>query len=278
MPPLLPAEVVFAIIGKLSASPPEYRDLKSVALSGSALHAEVERLLYKSVRLAKVENVDKLLDALASETRGRARASHVQTFRLSVKADATIHPKILVIRAILALLLNLIELDIVIPATNVLTEGGACHPALRTLTLSRLTLDPARYFAGKAKIRRLSLGHFSRPPSLPQWSRGVLLNLEDVAGPLWLLKELIPGRPITRVSTWISPSPERMQALCNALTESTGVLLFFSVHLLSATSAETFQAMARGLRHVRHMQVTVRHMASRPVCTTPSPSALQRQC
>ncbi|KAG8875384.1 hypothetical protein FRB98_007935 [Tulasnella sp. 332] len=233
VPLSLPIEIICQALEELSKNDHKYQNLKSVALSGNKLHAAAERLLYKSIVLGKADEVSAFLNALKCKIYGNARAGYVKTFRLTPDArDGSALDAILTktpeIRMILATVPNLMELDVRAlgrSTFNELAEGATCHPKLRALTIPSLPSNSVQYFADQVNITRLWTDYIGEFPS---GLSDILPNLEDVAGPAALLCELIPGRPVSSVSTLLLPRRSELQALCKAMSESTVHVTFFA--------------------------------------------------
>ncbi|KAG8871605.1 hypothetical protein FRB97_008483 [Tulasnella sp. 331] len=264
VPLSLPIEIICQALEELSKNDHKYQNLKSVALSGNKLHAAAERLLYKSIVLGKADEVSAFLNALKCKIYGNARAGYVKTFRLTPDArngpalDAIL-TKTPEIRMILATVPNLMELDVRAlgrSTFNELAEGATCHPKLRALTIPSLPSNSVQYFADQVNITRLWTDYIGEFPS---GLSDILPNLEDVAGPAALLCELIPGRPVSSVSTLLLPRRSELQALCKAMSESTVHVTFFATIWIRELEVEAFLAMAHVLGHLESMEIQCRY-------------------
>ncbi|KAG9030053.1 hypothetical protein FRB95_004587 [Tulasnella sp. JGI-2019a] len=265
-PSSLPSEILFLILTNLADSSHKQQYLRRVALSGSILRTKAERLMYKSIRLTNGGQVDALFDALTSAIRGRARVGYVKTLKIVDKSpDNSIEFEVSVLRTLLAMLPNLLELQVraLRPGSmKTLTNGVVCHAKLQRLVMRSIPHNIVGYFAGQRSIKRLTLTHSISLFPVPEGLRDILPNLEDVTGPALLLAELIPGRPVSRVTTWTLFRPSansHARALGVAMAQSAAPITFFSCKWMYSLDAETFRAMGHGLSHVESMEVKYRH-------------------
>ncbi|KAG8990891.1 hypothetical protein FRB93_002963 [Tulasnella sp. JGI-2019a] len=168
-PPSLPSEIIFLILRNLADSNRRQQYLKCVAVSGSALRDEAERLMYKSIRLTNGGQVDALFEALTTGIRSHARVGYVKTLRITDKSPyKSIKLKVPVLRSLLAMLPNLLDLQVKAlghhqKSMKALTEGVVCHAKLQGLALRGMPYNIVAYFSGQHSLTRLTLGYSISP-------------------------------------------------------------------------------------------------------------------
>jgi len=199
------------------------------------------------VILSHGDQVDILVRALHSPTRGISRRKHITSLAL-MPADlrGTFDVNVPALRGVLALTENLVELDFrgaKSDAREVLT-GKVDYPfRLRTFGTDQSLEGLDTFLASQSTITTLLHRGWSYVPDPSAIDFGsTLSSLQRVAGNPALLTTLIPGRPVSKVDAYIEKEEDAV-GLAESIAQSSVPVRALAVHLLCILTADLLRTL-----------------------------------